>query len=250
VFIRASRPSEPARGSARGRPALGHLLRRRREGEVKLSVALRARSHRANRAGAGSRSHSTPLHPRVSSGVVHPLGFGDAGREGTPPRCQKSSPPGRRDASRFHDASTAPFGIRLSAAAGADIPLPKRPPDDAPGRTRTCDPLLRRREHLLRSTAACRSACATSDGPHIAAAFCCGLPLPPRFHVDPPLSRKAIAKSASWRHTCFSSKAGVNGANGRAIEITRKRKRGNWIATWLLRMESGAPDGLGVSSEE
>ena len=45
----------------------------------------------------------------------------------------------------------------------------------APGRTRTCDPLLRRREHLLRSTAACRSACSTSDGPHIVAAFCCGL---------------------------------------------------------------------------
>ena len=64
----------------------------------------------------------------------------------------------------------------------ADSPLPKRPPGDAPGRTRTCDPLLRRREHLLRSTAACRSVCSTSDGPHIAAALCCGLPLPPRFH--------------------------------------------------------------------
>ena len=35
----------------------------------------------------------------------------------------------------------------------------------APDRTRTCDPLLRRREYLLRSTAACRSVCSTSDGP-------------------------------------------------------------------------------------
>jgi hypothetical protein len=68
----------------------------------------------------------------------------------------------------------------------AAIPLRKRPPVDAPGRTRTCDPLLRRREQLLRSTATCRSGRSTSDGPHIAAAFCCGLPLPPRFHVDPP----------------------------------------------------------------
>ena len=73
-----------------------------------------------------------------------------------------------------------------SAAAMAEIPLPKRPRGDAPGRTRTCDPLLRRREQVLRSAAACRSVCSTSDGPHIAAASCCGLPLPPRFHVDPP----------------------------------------------------------------
>jgi hypothetical protein len=87
---------------------------------------------------------STPLHPRWSSGVVHPLGFGDAGREGTPPRCRKRSPPGRRDSQRFHDASTAPFRTCQSAAAIADIPLQKRPPGDAPGRTRTCDPLLRR----------------------------------------------------------------------------------------------------------
>jgi hypothetical protein len=54
---------------------------------------------------------------------------------------------------------------------------------DAPGRTRTCDPLLRRREHLLRSTAACRSVCAASDGLRIAAALCCGLPLPSRFQM-------------------------------------------------------------------
>jgi hypothetical protein len=57
---------------------------------------------------------------------------------------RKSSSPGRRDSPRFHDASTAPFGTCLSAAAMADIPLRKRPPEDAPGRTRTCDPLLRR----------------------------------------------------------------------------------------------------------
>jgi hypothetical protein len=116
------------------------------------------------------------------SGAVRPLGFGDAGREGTPPRYRKNSPPDSRDPPRFHNASTAPFGTCLSAAAMADIPLQKRPPEDTPGRTRTCDPLLRRREHLLRSAAACRSGRSASDGPHIADAFCCGLPLPQRFH--------------------------------------------------------------------
>jgi hypothetical protein len=114
------------------------------------------------------------------------VGCGSAGRGGTPPRHRKSPPPGRCDVpalpQRFHstirDMSVRCCDGRNSAS--------EAPPEDAPGRTRTCDPLLRRREHLLRSTAACRSVCSTSDGPHIAAAVCCGLPLPPRFHVDPP----------------------------------------------------------------
>jgi hypothetical protein len=84
----------------------------------------------------------------------------------------------RLECERFHNASTRRVETCSSVAAMADIPLPKRPPEDAPGRTRTCDPLLRTREPVLRSTAACRSACATSDGPHIAAAVYCGLPLP------------------------------------------------------------------------
>ena len=54
--------------------------------------------------------------------------------------------------------------------------------DDAPGRTRTCDPLLRRREHVLRSTAACRSGGSGSHELRPAVALCCGLPLPKRFH--------------------------------------------------------------------
>jgi hypothetical protein len=93
---------------------------------------------------------------------------------------------GRRDPSalprRFHST------IRDMPVPCCDgrHPLPNRPREHAPGRTRTCDPLLRRGEHLLRSTAACRSVCSASDGPRIAAAFCCGLPLPQRFHVDPP----------------------------------------------------------------
>jgi len=138
------------------------------------TAALRDTQHSSGRREPSERTGSrSPRHRRIrawSSGVGHPLGFGDARREGTPPRCRKSSRLARRDPPRFHDASTAPFGTCPSPAAMADIPLPKRPPEDAPGRTRTCDPLLRRREHLLRSTAACRSACATSDGPHIAAA--------------------------------------------------------------------------------
>ena len=84
------------------------------------------------------------LHPRV----VKPRDARRWGlrtrREGTPARCRKSSPLGRRGFPRFHDASTAPFGTCPPAAAMAEIPRPKRPPEDAPGRTRTCDPLLRR----------------------------------------------------------------------------------------------------------
>ena len=109
---------------------------------------------------------------------------------------------------RFHPASTAPFRTCLSAGAAADIPLPKPPPENAPGRTRTCDPLLRRREHLLRCTAVCRSSRSRSDLTHAAAALCCGLPLPPRFHVDPPaftqsgmnrgLLRSARETRANW----------------------------------------------------
>ena len=48
---------------------------------------------------------------------------------------------------RFHSASTAlprdEYETCSSAAVMSDIPLPKRPPEDAPGRTRTCDPRLR-----------------------------------------------------------------------------------------------------------
>jgi hypothetical protein len=88
------------------------------------------------------------------------------------------------------------------------ITLRKRPPGDGPGRTRTCDPLLRRREHLLRATAPCRSSRSASDGSHTAAAFCCGLPLPPRFHVDPPAT--AIAMSAT-APLLLSSRARVAG---------------------------------------
>jgi hypothetical protein len=91
-----------------------------------------------------------------------------------------------------------------SAAAMADISLPKRPPEDAPGRTRTCDPLLRRGQQMLQSTAASRQDRSASDGPHIAAAFCCGSSLPQRFHMSdsrlgnpPPLSRRSDG-GRSW----------------------------------------------------
>jgi hypothetical protein len=48
---------------------------------------------------------------------------------------------------------------------------------------RTGDLLLVRREHLLRFTAACRSGRSVSEESHLAAALCCGLPLPERFHT-------------------------------------------------------------------
>jgi hypothetical protein len=125
------------------------------------SAALRDTQHSSGRREPSGRTGSRGPRQRCirarSKGSGPPAGVGDAGREGTPSRCRKSSAAGRCDSPA----------------------LPRqRPPADAPGRTRTCDPLLRRREHLLRSTAACRSACVTSDGPHIAAAVYCGLPLP------------------------------------------------------------------------
>jgi hypothetical protein len=48
---------------------------------------------------------------------------------------------------------------------------------------RTGDLLLVRREHLLRSTAVCRSDRSVSDGTRIFAALCWGLSLPQRFHM-------------------------------------------------------------------
>jgi hypothetical protein len=83
---------------------------------------------------------------------------------------------------RFHDASTAHTGSNRLGAAAAEISLPKRPPEDAPGRTRTCDPLLRRGQQVLQATAASRQHRAVSDGAHICAALCCGSSLPGRFH--------------------------------------------------------------------
>jgi hypothetical protein len=100
------------------------------------------------------------------------------------------------------------------------ITLRKRPPGDGPGRTRTCDPLLRRREHLLRATAPCRSSRSASDGSHTAAAFCCGLPLPPRFHVDPPAT--AIAMSATAPLLLF-----VQSARGRSARRHARIARGS-----------------------
>jgi hypothetical protein len=138
------------------------------------SAALRDTQHSSGRWEPSGRTGSRGPRQRCirarSRGAVHPLELGTRDARGR----RRGAGRARRLAvvtlPRFHDASTAPFGTCPSPAAMADIPLPKRPSDDAPGRTRTCDPLLRRREHLLRSTAACRSACATSDGPHIAAA--------------------------------------------------------------------------------
>jgi hypothetical protein len=126
-----------------------------------------------------------------------PAGFGDAGREGTPPKCWESAAPGRRDPLRFHNASTATFWRCPSGTAMAEVPLRKRTPEDGRCPARTGDLLLVRREHLLPSTAVCRSGRSPSDQPHISAAVCCGLPLPSRFHMGrlaPPGTRAFPAR--------------------------------------------------------
>jgi hypothetical protein len=83
---------------------------------------------------------------------------------------------------RFHDASTTSFGTWTSASAVSAAPLPKRTREDGRCPARTGDLLLVRREHVLPSTAVCRSGRSPSDSPRIPAALCCGLPLPERFH--------------------------------------------------------------------
>jgi hypothetical protein len=141
---------------------------------------------------------------------------GTRGREGT--HCSAGGRT-RVSVQRFHDASTAPFGTCHSAPAMADIPLPKRPPEDAPGRTRTCDPLLRRREHLLRSTAACRSVRSASDRPQIAAALCCGLPLPRRFQMSAQKSQVDVmppVKAIGRRRECWALPPGDTVAQSRS----------------------------------
>jgi hypothetical protein len=126
---------------------------------------------------------STPLHQRAVKESGPPAeGLGTRDAEGRRRGVGRARRPAVVTPRASKTASTAPWPTCLSGAEVTDIPLPKRPPGDAPGRTRTCDPLLRRREHLLRSTAASRSDRPASDGPHITAALCCGLPLPQRFH--------------------------------------------------------------------
>ena len=126
---------------------------------------------------------STALHtPSVARVAVVPQTLRGTPRPSRPPRCRKCSAtwPSRPSAlpRRFH--SIIPDSP--SARAVADIPLPKRPHEDAPGRTRTCDPLLRSEQQVLQSTAAPRQDRSASDGPHITAAFHCGPSLPGRFH--------------------------------------------------------------------
>jgi hypothetical protein len=99
-----------------------------------------------------------------------------------------------------------------------------RAPEDAPGRTRTSDPLLRRDQQVLRSTAACRSGRSTSDGAHIASAFCCGLPLPPRFRVDPPAVTQRDSEVSEVPATCFSSGASVVGASAQTRPFGRSSR--------------------------
>jgi hypothetical protein len=100
------------------------------------------------------------------------------------------------------------------------------PPGHAPGRTRTCDPLLRRREHLLRSTAACRSGRSTSDGPHIAAAVYCGLPLPQRFHVDPPAFTPSDSEVSELAAHLLFVLSGRVSADRRPSDSTRPQETG------------------------
>jgi hypothetical protein len=96
---------------------------------------------------------------------------------------------------------------------------------------RTGDLLLVRREHLLRSTAVRRSDRLASDGTLRAAAFCCGLPLPQRFHITRRLSRESDSEVGRPRDSCFSSKAAAvpspgsvllsRGDSARAVEGAR-----------------------------
>ena len=107
-------------------------------------------------------------------------GFGTRTR-GDPSSAGRESPSGRRDPPRFHNASTTSFDTCPSADAMTNIPLRKRRRGDGRCPARTGDLLLVRREHLLRSTAVCRSNRSASDKPH---SSCCVLL---RFAASKPL---------------------------------------------------------------
>src|SRR5215204_5156176 len=104
----------------------------------------------------------------------------------------------RRSAIAARDIS-GPRGVRLNGRGRA-------PAGGGAGRRARRDALLVRREQLLRSTAVCRSSSATSDLPHAATAFCCGLPLPQRFHMP-----GGGAGGGGW---AVGSALGLGGAGG------------------------------------
>jgi hypothetical protein len=87
---------------------------------------------------------------------------------------------------RFHNASTAPFATCLSGAAMAGIPLRKRLPRMPPAGLEPATRCLEGASTCCGLLPPVAQSARRSDGPHIAAAVSCGLPLPPRFHVDPP----------------------------------------------------------------
>jgi hypothetical protein len=99
-----------------------------------------------------------------------------------------SSKPSRRSSARPRDPR------RPSGAAMGEVLRRKR--TDGGGRcpARTGDLLLVRREQMLRSTAVCHSMRSSSDFRHMAAALCCGLPLPQRFHM----TASAFTRKRQW----------------------------------------------------
>ena len=101
---------------------------------------------------------------------------------------------------RFHNASAAPFTTGLITAAPDRQSASKAVRVDGRCLARTGDLLLVRRKQVLRSTAVCRSDRLVSDGPRQAAALCCGLPLPRRFHrvASPNSSPARIRLRSQW----------------------------------------------------
>src|SRR5215210_2868001 len=72
------------------------------------------------------------------------------------------------------------------------------------------DLLLVRREQLLRSTAVRRSFRLGAMNRTYFAAFCCGLPLPQRFHMPLPLSREALLRQANGFEGLVGVEVGSN----------------------------------------
>src|SRR5215207_42563 len=105
----------------------------------------------------------------------------------------------------------------------ADVPLQKGTGADGRCPARTGDLLLVRREQLLRSTAACRSGRSANDRPHIAAALCCGSPLPERFQCCS--DRSPVpghdSKSGSTRSKRSEYRTGDMGDGGLRVSATR-----------------------------
>ena len=130
----------------------------------------------------------------------------------------------------------------VAASAGG---APKAGSEDGRCPARTGDLLLVRREHLLRSTAVCRSGRSASDGPRLAAAallrFVASTALPQESRGAPALTRKRKRGRRSFACSRLVRRSGCQVAGGDASLIPRRN--GAAAAPYGSRVAVSSNDG-------